>query len=346
METPTAAGTPTTSTASTSAPSANPTTSTAPSNPSSDPQMAAVEALRERLGLAKPKPAAAATEAAASSSTSTTTPASSASAPAPGASAEENALRALAEEQLRQTRERRKLDEERKTDAETRKAERDKAATFDRLKKAIAAGNRVGVLRILHDDSLPDGALGEWAQEIAVAMSGQAPTLGPEDVERLVERKVAEKEQAAKDAAKKAADEAAAVRTEANQRYMTALDGAIKAEPKRWPGLARFGANAGQVMAAVEESFRASGGTGVLPVFDVLNKLEADLKAGFEAAYGPQPSAQSTAAPPGAPQTAATATVTAPSAPAKPRTPQEADDEARREILRKVHEIQRAQKAR
>lgn len=334
------------STSATVSPESSNTTPTAAASGESttpDSQIEAVERLRERLGLAKPKPAAPAA--------ATAAPAAATAPAAAAGGTDEAALRALAEEQLRLTKERRKFDDERKTDAETRKAEKAAAETFARLKKAMQQGNRVAVLRILHDDNLPEGALGEWAQELAVAMSGQTPSLTPDEIERVIDRRVEEREAKRKADDEKAAADAKAVRDEANQRYLGALDGAIKADPKRWPGLAKFGADATKVLRAVEESFAASGGKGVLPVVDVLNKLEAGLRADFEAAYGQQPSAQptTTAAQPAAasaPQPTVTASVTTPETAPQPKSIRERDDEARREILRKVYEMQRAQKAR
>lgn len=176
-------------------------------------------------------------------------------------------------------------------------------------------------------------------------MSGEARPLTPAEIEAAVERKIVAREAAAKAEQDKADADAAAVRDETNQRYLGALTSALKADPKKYPGINHFGVDATRVIKLVEDSFNEFKGERVLSVQEVLDRLEADLRSGFEAAYGtPQPTA-TTAPAPGATQPALSAVVTPPATQPPAKSLREIDDEARREILKKAWELERARRA-
>lgn len=258
-------------------------------------QAAALAALRTRLGLDSPKaetPPATAT-AALSDSNAVTTGASTAVVspvvPNTAPPSEESVLRALAEEQLRLARERRQLVADRKNDDTARNADKDRLRKLDAIEAAQKDNNRIALLRALHNGELPDGELGEWGKEVGAAMAGDI-AITPEDLDKIVDRKLAAKEAAAKRANDEQAAARATVRDEANNNYLTALQGALTADVAKYPGISRFGVKAEKVLQLVEESFRTSGGKEVIPVLDVLKQLESDIMADIAATpYGTKP---------------------------------------------------------
>ncbi len=294
--------------------------------------LAKVEALRARIGMA-PVPAPAAEPAKVEAPAAPVAPVAPAR-----ARSEEDVLRDLAEEQLRLSRERRALADGKKADDESRTAEKTRLARLDSIEAAMQSGNRIALIRALNNGEIPDGELGTWAQEVAVAMSGDA-TVTPEDIDKLVERKLAAERKAEADRVAAADAERAAVRNEANQNYMRALDSALRAEAVKFPALNRFGVKAERVISLIEESFKTSNGQDVISIPSMLERLESDLKADILATPYGQPPKTETAPPPGALQPTTQVTSTPPTSDQPTLSLAERESKARAEILAEVRRL-------